>query len=274
MEQSKYNALDGERWTRLKAMAVSPMYYLFRRDNPPASTAALTLGAASHCLILEGAEEFGAHYIAEPDFGNLRTKAARENRDTWRESNSGRTILTAEQAATCECMSAAVSVHPRAAELVSALEPEIAYQWEDSETGIACKAMSDGVIFNERLVSLKSTRATDPETFGRHFFNLGYHGGSAFYIDGYHAAHGQELPETVIAVQSVPPYDVWVFDLPPVVIDEGRGMYGRLLEQLDHCRKSNQWPGAVPLSADLPIPAWAIHAETENDLSDLGLEGL
>lgn len=77
-----YAAIEALNWSTLKHIAVSPRMLKWRTEHPRPETPALRLGTAIHCAILEP-ERFKADYISEPDFGDLRTNAAKAKRAAW-----------------------------------------------------------------------------------------------------------------------------------------------------------------------------------------------
>jgi len=164
---------------------------------------------------------------------------------------AGREVLTAAQYETVCDMATAVRQHATAARIVRELtHREHAVFWTDAATSMRCKGRLDGV-GPGYILSLKTAREDTPEAFGRTYFQRLYHGQAAFYADG----HGGSLPEVTVVVQNHEPYDVWVLDTPPEAIDEGRRVYGELLEKLKTC-DGDRVVGAVPDRAVLPVPRY------------------
>jgi hypothetical protein len=77
-----YAAIPAINWSTLKYLDVSPRMLRWRVEHPRHDTDALDLGRAIHCAILEP-ERFASEYIAEPDFGDLRTNTAKAQRAAW-----------------------------------------------------------------------------------------------------------------------------------------------------------------------------------------------
>lgn len=275
-----YREIDAENWSRLKHMARSPMYYQHCLAHPIQQTPAMLLGAAVHCIVLEGPGVFETRYAALPDFGDMRTTKGKLAKAEWEtreaeltgETGDARIPLTSSQVAMCGAIKFAVNANPHAKELVADVKPEQHFLWTDSETGIKCKGQQDGIGDGFQL-SLKTTRAESPEHFGREYFQRMYHGQTAYYVDGYNSATQQDLPEVMVVVQNLPPFDCWVLDVPAVAVDEGRDLYGKLLDRLKQCLQyDTPWPGAVPTRDALHIPPWAVHGENETDIDALDLE--
>lgn len=266
MNQIEYNNLPGINWSRLKHYATSPLAYRTALDAPPYDSPALLFGRAVHAAILEP-EHFDDRYVIRPDFGDLRSSKNRAARDDWAAGET-REILTPDQADGVRHIVRSVSAHAVAGPLLrSSHSREHVLQWRDAGTGLACKGRIDAVAETGELISVKTTRFADPDAFGREFIRRMYHGQTAYYLDG----HGRAHSEVVIVAQSVAPHDVWVLDVPNDLVDVGRDLYTRLLEEHAHCEASGTWPGAVPTRCPLPVPMWALPGE-DDDLSDLELE--
>jgi exodeoxyribonuclease VIII len=256
MRESEYRAAPGVNWSALKHIGVSPLYYRHMASQSFDSPAML-VGRAVHCAVLEP-EAFESRYVTQPDFGDLRTKAGKAMRDAF--NPGGREVLTVAQRETVSDMATAVSQHDTANRLVRGLtHRELPVFWTDAATGLRCKGRLDGV-GPGYILSLKTAREDTPEAFGRAYFQRLYHGQAAFYADG----HGQALPEVTIVVQNHAPYDVWVLDTPDEAIDEGRRVYGDLLERLAAC-DGVYTAGAVPERAVLPVPKY-VRLEESTDV--------
>jgi exodeoxyribonuclease VIII len=75
-----YADIEAVNWSSLKHMSVSPLHYQHRLKNPQPSSAAMRMGTAIHCALLEP-ERFRDTYLVEPDFG--KTKAELALRAAW-----------------------------------------------------------------------------------------------------------------------------------------------------------------------------------------------
>ena len=74
-----------------------------------------------------------------------------------------------------------------------------------------------------------------------------------------------------IVVESAPPYDVVVYDIPEDVILQGRAEVDGLLRQLLDCQSRREWLGVGNGTEQiLSLPTWAY--DTQDDLADLELE--
>lgn len=246
-----YDSLRAVNWSTLRNMATSPLLYRWRLDNPQPRTAALTIGSAIHCLLLEPGK-FDARY-AEYD-----GRRAGKDWATWQEDHPGvESLKPAEMERVVKSVEA-VRAHKVATRLLAGCRHEEVTTWTDAETGLACKGRLDA-IGPSYLVDLKSTRDVSHRKFSRSVSDYAIHGQLAFYGDG--AVTARKLPADaelyVIAVQSAAPYDVGVYSMSPATVVAGRNLYRSLLHRLIQCEAAGWWPGACPDLEPLELPPWA-----------------
>lgn len=259
-----YAALPGVSITKLKELRRSPMHFRHRLLHPK-ETQPLTLGRAAHCAVLEPEryEQDHAVWTRRTGGGNL----APRNGKWWgafKASAGERTIITEDENIDAMGMQRAVRANPDAMRLLESGDPEVTLQW--GVGGVQCKGRVDWLTrFEGRpaLVGLKSARDCRPFQFGRQAANLGYHLQWAFYLDGYKAITGGELPRVFeIVVEPEAPHASVVFEVPDDVLIQGAAEYSALMEQLAECERENSWPGPAPGIQTLSMPAW-VYGEME-----------
>jgi hypothetical protein len=253
-----YNLIQAINWSSIKNLAVSPLAYQWALDHPREDTAALRLGRAVHCAILEP-EEFASRYILKPAGLDGRTKEGK----AWKADAeaSGLEVLDVDEGRVVKACAEAVRSHPVASFVFDGVETERVVEWTDAVSGRDCKGRLDA-LNRLWLADLKTTR--DLARFPRDFASHLYHGQLAWYVDGARAA-GLLEPEAdvyCVAVQSVEPCDVVVYDISDAVLDAGRALYRRLLARLDECEAAGSWPGRNPAIETMELPRWADGAET------------
>jgi exodeoxyribonuclease VIII len=245
------------RWHTLATLATSPLMCHWRSDHPRPDTDALEVGRLIHCATLEP-NRWDREFIAEPDFGDGRTKAAKDARAAFlAELAEGVTPVKADDYDLVTRCAAAVRSHPAALPFLSGLaEHEIA--WEAH--GVACAGRPDLISDRACIVDLKSTRHVSLSAIGRDFASRLYHGQVAWYHDGAIRAgalrRDAENPH-VIAVQTVEPFDVVMFRVPDDTLEAGRRLYIRLMETWVGCQQSGWWPGIAPGIVEWLLPPWA-----------------
>jgi len=275
MTEEEYAALPGIRWSHLVAMAESPLHYLHAVERGRRETPQLRLGRARHCALLEP-ERFRREWLVWD--GDRRTKAWKQ----FRADHPDAEIVTDAEMGSVVAAVEAVRAHPVAGNFVRSLDDaELAVRWQDEATGLWCKARIDAVIrpfqYSRRVhLEFKSSYTLDPRLFAAHAARMGYHGGVAFHLDGLRSTGADVAPEPVmVVVESDPPYDVALFDVPDHVLRAGRELYGRLLARVAECQASGSWPGRAPGPVEFTLPDWAYADPTADGLGlDLsGLEG-
>jgi hypothetical protein len=251
-----YDAIAAVRWSHLKHMDRSPLHYQHATTAERPDTPAFRFGRAVHCLTLEP-ETWGARYVVW-DGGARRGKAW----DAFEEANADREILTADEYERARAIAGAVFRHPIAGPMIATGATEGVITWTDESTGLACKGRFDHVA--GRLVDLKTAADVDPRRWMANAYRYGYHAQLAFYLDGLRASGIVPADDpAIVCVEAVPPHDVVVYTLDPIIIDQGRQMYRRLLARVKECTERGEWPG-ISGAATLPLllPAWA---EVEGD---------
>lgn len=251
-----YAAIPGVNWSRLKAMADSPLAYQYGLTHPREDSPALLLGRAIHCAILEP-DSFAARYTVRPEGIDGRTKAGKAALAEL--EASGREVLTADQGAIAVECAAAVRAHPVASLVFDGVQTEQTIAW--TIDGRACKGRIDA-LNRLWLGDLKTTHDLG-KFLRRDFWQYLTHGQFAWYRDGAVAA-GALDPDAdayVVAVRTTRPVDVAVREIDEDTIAAGRRLYRRLLARLAECEALGEWPGAYPQLEALDCPRWADGAE-------------
>jgi hypothetical protein len=263
MDQREYERLPGINWSRLKNLRVSPFY--FENAPPRSETPALRVGLAVHARILEPG-------VYESRFALWDGRRAGKDWQQFAEENAHLTILNQQEHDNAKACADAVLANASAYDLLTSGFSEAPQVWTDRETGVQCKGRVDHA--TTRLVELKTTAIIDPGRFASLAARLGYHCQNAFYLDGLEAnGHYCTEPPAMIVVESVPPHDVVVYDVPEMTLDAGRLEYRRLLKLYKDCTERDSWPGLGDERRELILPAWAYNNISDEDL-DLTIGGV
>lgn len=264
LSYTEYEAIPALNWSTLKHLAISPRMLRWRADHPRPETAALRLGRAIHCAILEP-ERWARCYVPHPDFGDGRTKAAKAAKADWLASIDGRDVevLDADEHALAEHCAEAVRTHPRARRLLEHTRVEETVTWTDEETGVDCKSRLD-IAAPGYVVDLKSSRMQTVRAIEIQIASLLYHGQLAFYHDA--AIATRRIPYDadgpyIVVVQTVEPYDVVPGRLMREDLEKGRALYRSFLRKYLECQAADWWPGLAPDVIDLDLPPWTPRGE-------------
>lgn len=268
----EYRALRGTSISALKELRRSPKHYRYAIAHPKES-AALRLGTAAHVAVLEP-ERFSSQFAiwtrSSENTGNLCPRNGKYW-DAFQSENVGRDIISIDDAEQAMAMQAAVRGDAEAIRFLELGDPEVTLQWTIRTR--RCKGRADWLTTIDGrpwIVGLKTARDPRHFVFGNQAARLGYHLQWAYYFDGYDLITGRQAGMVEIVVESSPPYDVVVYEIPDDIIQQGRDEYMVLLEQLEDCEASNTWLGSAGgLMQRLSLPSWVY---ANDDLSEIGLE--
>ena len=247
-------------WSALKHMAKSPLEYRYRIDHPTPDKPAYLLGRAIHCLVLEP-EHFDERYALCEITRNPRHKAYQE----WMAEHPDAEALKPDEWHRVRSATDAVMSHRVAAEVLTGCRHEEPMEWVDPDTGLKCRGRVD-LISSAYVAELKMTRHIEPRSFAADAARYGYHGqlGGLYHtgatvlrkIDG-------NTPPFFIAVDPEPPHDVAVMQMCLEDLAAGRALVLSLMQRLELCVATSEWPGVAPDLVQLQLPPWAPGLSTD-----------
>jgi hypothetical protein len=262
---SAYEAIAAARASHLKMFELSAAHARHEMVNPREPSAALDLGQATHCAILEP-DRFAKEWAEAPKV-DRRTKAGKAQWAEFVAQAEGRQVLKASDYQTCLRLREAVYSHPTAGKLLSSPgAAEATILWQDDECEIECKGRLD---YYTKLagwpciVDVKTTRRGDPNGFAREIAAHSYHVQAAFYLEGLEAIEPNERRFFFIAVENFAPYCVGVYELDDQALDQGRRDMRRYLRLYAEATQKNVWPGYADGPQVLTLPAWAVKGEPD-----------
>lgn len=270
MSFAEYQAIKALNWSSLKHLSRSPAHYLAHLLGPGKDTSALKRGRAVHVAVLEP-ERFASLYSVWDGRRSGKDWEAFEAAEIM----AGREVLTVKEYELAKAIAIAVRGDPVAARYVTGVRTEQSIGWTYRRPEIeglagyemACKARLDAV--GEGIVDLKTGRDGSPSAFGREVLRLEYHVQAAWYVDGYKAQTGLDLPWSWVVVESTAPHVVQVYQADADVLDLGRERYRELLDTLHACTRANHWPGYATSEMPVQLPRWAW--PTDDNAEDLDL---
>lgn len=244
----------------LKLFARSPAHYYaaYLDPNRPQRqpTAAMKLGTATHCAILEP-ERFNSEYVAMPEGIDRRTMAGKQAYADL--LASGAEILAADDMASVMNMACSFRDND-----ISRALFDRSHKVEQSIfatiNGVACKCRPDFITDDGLLVmDAKTTKDASPEEFGRSAWNLGYHIQAAFYRRVIHAATGTTPDFIFGCVESEAPHLVAFYSVPTYLLEYADGIIDMLLDRYAECKAADLWPGYVAEieMQELTVPGYA-----------------
>lgn len=264
-----YLDIDAISNTALGNMAKSPRHYFYavelERSKP------LVMGSLVHCGRLEPLS-IAERYAVMPDYHldpanttdkgepstSKATRYCKQHTAAFIAANDRKEVVAEEWYAEAKGIVEALHADQASRGILAADKYELTLVWNDSETGLLCKARLDAVKAGCHLADLKTT--IDLESFAKSFYRYGYYRQAAHYQEGWATLTGEILPFWITAVEKSKPYCVQTAPVHEEAIEFGRDERAKLLQQIVECERTNSWPGPSAPSA-WHVPEWAQNAE-------------
>lgn len=255
----------------LKLFARSPAHYYAAYLDPNRierqPTAAMKLGTATHCAILEP-DRFNAEYIALPDGLDRRTKEGRQTYDDL--LATGAELLTSDDMSLV--MNMACSFRDNFTSRALFDRNHVVEQSIFAEVnGVACKCRPDFMTADGLMVmDVKTTSDASPEAFGKSAWSLGYHIQAAFYRRVIQSATGITPDFIFGCVESDRPYLTAYYTVPQYLLDYADGVIDALLERYAECLRSGIWHGYIAEiePQELSVPGYAQRIIEQDGIED------
>ncbi len=245
------------RFSTLKHFASSPAHFAYWHGREMEPSAAMRIGTAVHSAVLGGAP------VVRYD-GVRRGKAW----DAFEASYPGATILTATEYDTAQACRNAIWYNGEAFKhcgLGIGINERL-IEWDFN--GVPFRSTPDRYYVPSdaaTLVELKTTRSAQPAKFLRDATSRHYHAQLGVYRAALASVGVTVAKALIVAVETVPPYNVTVLELTDRALDVGYRTACGWLEQYKVCEASGEWPGYVqgPVTFDI---------EPEMDLDFSGID--
>lgn len=249
-----YCKWDAVNQSRLKLLGRSPEHYLMAEHGEP--TKALEFGELCHVGVLEAdrvAERYAVMPAFELDSRNCKkdgtpsesktTAFYKQQKATFelRAADEGRKVVEQAQFMDVVNMVGAIQRNTTAVHYLNGLR-EVSIIWNDTSTGIRCKARID-VAAEDGLTDFKTCPDPHPQEFERSIWKYGYHRQAAWYIDGWEALTGDVLPFRIVAVGKETPRQCCAAEMDTLSVTIGRAENQEALAHLLECRQQQSWPG-------------------------------
>jgi exodeoxyribonuclease VIII len=238
--------------------------YIAKTITQEPATAALRLGSAVHCSVLEPLE-MTRRFAVRPDGIDRRTKEGKERFAAFEQANAGKEILDMDEAAQVIAMTDAVRQNDLAAQLLAHGQPELSWRTGGSLT-LQCRTdwfNRDGCTLTDGrpyIVDLKTTESLSGEEFGsfeRTVFKYAYHRQAGFYLPLVTELLGRPVFDFFfVAVEKVEPFGVAVYRMTDAACALGQDETLEDLRRLKRCMDSNEWPNIDATVRELGVPAW------------------
>jgi hypothetical protein len=270
MPESVYHGIDRASQSRLKDWAVSIADGLAAIG--PGPTTAIEKGKAIHTLMLDGPELFEATYAIGGPI-NPKTNApynrGTKKFDEWIEEQGDKPFLTTTEYESVKRMAEAIESDGFLHSIVTmpGTERELSLFWCETINGerIRCKARLDWWNPDIGVIDLKSTDETAYGDFCKSVANRGWFGQTFWYPRGaVMTGLSRKTPDWGwVAVQSREPYKVAAYRPDEWMIDNGRALMLRGLENIARYRKGGHRREPTKRFEQVKLPSFAWQEEKD-----------
>jgi hypothetical protein len=267
-----YDKIAAVNFSSLRHMTRSPLAYRWFKDHPQAPTAPMVLGNHTHRMILEP-DTIGDFAV----WGEVEGQNVRRGKvwDAFQAECAAaqKQVITLEQKKSMVSIATAVRKSSLAMRFLDTPRSEVAMVWRDKtfERDIKGRADKIGNISGRAyLVDLKTCRDCRKFPFGNAAYRMGYHIQLAMYRAGHLVLTGEDPEVYEVAVESKPPYELAVYQVPDEVLAKGQEEYEFLMKQLIECERTDTWPPREEGITELSLPSYAYGSDADEfNFSDL-----
>lgn len=221
------------RYSRLKAMELSPLHYFNACQRDVKQTLALRMGSGTHAMM------FGL-----PVLPWHKRRAGREW-DEFRDAAGDTPILNRREFARAKKMVEALRKHPLAAQILFAADSVYEELIEWSRDGRACQSRVD--VYNARLravIEYKTAREVGVQWFHRECWKRGYPGQVRWYDHALDHKYGwRPQMHLIVAQESIDPFDVTVHNVGPAALMTADRIIEAWWERLMLAEATDVWLG-------------------------------
>jgi hypothetical protein len=261
-----YHASPGVSNSQLSEFLDDPLlywhYHVAKDWTRPPPTPAMMFGTTIHNVLPPGD---AAKYLTCIPPAVLNKDGDRKGKayEQFAADNAGKTLLKPHEFEPYQMILAAASEHPMAWALAEAELVECNIRWTDADTGLLLRSRLDRLhIARGLIVDIKTTTATDEQSFSNEVARYGYHRQAAFYQQAAFELTADLHPFVFCAIRKTRPYTVRFYDLSESFIQRGEDEIRAGLRRLKECQDSGNWiPPAYGEIQTISEPKWLSFAE-------------
>lgn len=234
-------------------VAPAKCFHNSQRLNPdyeaPEKQEKFSIGSVSHIMLLEPhlfddrvVVVIGKTKDGKPSAG-YSSQDAKEQRD--KAIAAGKTPILHEQVAQIHEARSAFFANAFIRQAFENGKREQSLFWRHPIYGFWCRARPDFIADGlTHLCDYKATANANPEQFGRHAFNMGYHRRAAWYLEGFRAIFGKQAQHYWFVSQEVKaPYLTAVCELDWQALEAGQDENDHAAGIFARCLETDDWPG-------------------------------
>lgn len=232
----------------LDNFSLAPSYYKFKRSQEWKPSRSMEIGTLIHSLVLEGRTD----YAVGPQV-DRRTKAGKEDWQSFCEDNLGKIIITEDEERIIRgCLDACMPLLERC-EFDTEADIETSLFWDRDD--VACKGRPDmvsTVAGKPAIVDLKTTN--DIKSFNSKFWSFRYDVQAAWYQYGLAKAMDmKEMPEFWFLVVDTEAPHLAQLQLASVeLLERANKTIDRELDFFKQCQLIDEWPGLPQMKIIFP----------------------
>lgn len=227
-------------------------HYRQAKDNPVAQTPAMRLGTLIHRAVLEPSR-YRDTVIVAPDFGDMRTKVAKDAHAAFTAKNLGMDVITADMSQTINGVVDSLAASSVFSELAFMSDCERSSFWVDGSTELLCRARLDGIAA-DTIWDLKTCQDARPEAVSRVISQRNYHAQLAHYAKAFETVTGA-LPrrQILVFVETVAPFGVGVYQLDSSAVARGEIMRVAAMHTIAAGASATVYPDVL---RSIELPKW------------------
>ena len=216
-----------------------------RRLNPdweePEGADKFSIGTVAHVIFLEP-DLFSQKVVVLP-YDDYRKNEAKAARDAARDA--GKTPILAKNMEKVEAAREAFMANPFTKAAFASGKTEMAMFWKHPLWGFWCRARPDFIADSGRHMNdYKATASADPERFGKHAYDMGYHRRAAWYLEGAQILMGKKPDHYwFVSQETKAPFLTAVCELDEQALDAGRFENDQAAEVFQECLRTGDWHG-------------------------------
>lgn len=251
----------------VKLLSDCPAQFIYDVKNPGDTTDAMVFGHLYHAVILEP-WKFLQTYECIPEGLKGNTKAGVIAIEEIRAR--GREPIKFNDWMTLEGMASAIREHPVAGKLFARDgDHELSLFWRDPLTNVTCRARTDFMPANSRLiVDLKTAHDASQSGLSNSMVDYGYHLQASLYEEGAYSCdlRGPDAAFVFVSQQKDPPFIVSVWSPDEDAKKLGRRKITQARRIYAECLERDVWPAYIEGVGVVGLPRWARkELETQGD---------
>lgn len=246
--------------------APAKCFYNSQRLNPdydaPDTADKFTIGTVSHVIFLE--PHLFDQRVVVADFDDWRKNEAKALRTTAKAA--GKVAILTKHMDQVRAARSAFMANSFVRDAFTNGQFEKSLFWRHPVHGFWCRARPDFMADSlTHLCDYKATANANPEQFGRHAYNMGYHRRAAWYLEGIRAIFGKQASHYwFVSQETKPPYLTAVCELDWQALEAGQDENNHAAGIFAQCLETEDWygyRGSTHLGADrafrVPMPTYA-----------------